>query len=354
MSSAAMKSSRFERDHERWCAVVNRDRAADGTFWYSVRTTGVFCRPSCSARRPRRENIAFHGSTDAAREAGFRPCRKCHPESDHIGQAALIDTACRQIETAEELPTLDTLAKAAGLSRFHFHRLFKSYTGVTPKAYADARRVTRARAGLSGHGSITQTVFDAGFNSSGRFYAQAVERLGMTPGDYRKGGAGMELQYAIARCSLGAILVAATARGICAIDIGDDPDLLVTSLLDRFPRALIVEGDPAFDQLVIMAVALAEEPAKACELPLDIRGTAFQQRVWETIRKIPSGETMTYTELAQRIGQPRAARAVARACGANSIAIAIPCHRIVRTDGSLSGYRWGIARKRVLLDRERS
>jgi AraC family transcriptional regulator of adaptative response/methylated-DNA-[protein]-cysteine methyltransferase len=346
----------YASDAARWEAVQRRDRGADGAFWYSVRTTGVYCRPSCAARLPRRENVAFHGSPAAAEKAGFRPCRRCRPTEAALAerQAAAVAKACRLIERADEMPSLAVLAKAAGMSRFHFHRVFKSVTGVTPKAYATAQRTRRVRDALTERGSVTAAIYDAGFNSSGRFYAAAPGVLGMTPRDFRAGGTGAAIRFAVGQCSLGAILVAATHKGICAITLGDDPDALVRDLEDRFPKAQLIGGDKEFEQLVARVVGLVETPGQDFDLPLDMRGTAFQQRVWQALRKIPAGTTATYTEIAKRIGRPRAVRAVAAACAGNPLAIAIPCHRVVRLDGDLAGYRWGVERKRALLAKEKA
>jgi AraC family transcriptional regulator of adaptative response/methylated-DNA-[protein]-cysteine methyltransferase len=302
-------------DDARWNAVQRRDRAADGTFVYSVRTTGVYCRPSCAARLPRRENVAFHQTCADAERAGFRPCKRCRPNEPARAdrQAAAVATACRLIEEAEEAPSLDVLAQAADMSRFHFHRVF---------------------------------------NSGSRFYAASSGLLGMTPTQFRAGGSGNVIRFAVGECSLGAVLVAATDKGVCAIDLGDDPDRLVRGLQDRFPNARLVGGDEAFEQLVAKVVGFVDAPAQGLDLPLDIRGTAFQRRVWDAIRGIPAGSTASYAEIARRIGAPKAVRSVAQACASNALAVAIPCHRVVRTDGQLSGYRWGIARKRALLARE--
>jgi AraC family transcriptional regulator, regulatory protein of adaptative response / methylated-DNA-[protein]-cysteine methyltransferase len=344
----------FPTDEARWEAVRRRDRAADGAFYYSVRTTGVYCRPSCGARLPRRENVAFHASPAAAEKAGFRPCRRCRPTEAALAerQAAAVAKACRLIERSDELPSLAALAKAAGMSRFHFHRVFKSATGVTPKAYADAYRANRVRDALGHSGSVTAAIYDAGFNSSGRFYAASSDMLGMRPRDFRAGGTGAAIRFAVGQCSLGAILVATTDKGVCAITLGDDPDALVRDLQDRFPKARLIGGDEDFEKLVAKVVGFVEAPAQGLDLPLDLRGTAFQQRVWQALRKIPVGKTTTYSELAKRIGRPEAVRAVAAACAANAVAVAIPCHRVVRLDGNLAGYRWGVARKRALLDKE--
>jgi AraC family transcriptional regulator of adaptative response/methylated-DNA-[protein]-cysteine methyltransferase len=341
-------------DEQRWAAVVRRDPAADGEFYYAVRTTGVYCRPSCAARLARRENVSFHLTREAAERAGFRPCKRCRPDRAALAEqhAAAVARACRAIETAETAPALEELAAAAGMSRFHFHRVFKAITGVTPKAYAAARRAQRVRRELPVSRSVTEAIYDAGFNSSGRFYAQSAAILGMTPTDFRAGGNRAVIRFAVGECSLGSILVAATAKGVCAILLGDDPDALVRDLQDRFPRAVLTGGDREFEAAVGKVLSFVESPAIGLDLPLDVRGTAFQQRVWQALRAVPAGSTVSYSDLAGRIGAPKAVRAVAQACAANSIAVAIPCHRVVRNDGGLSGYRWGVERKRALLDRE--
>jgi AraC family transcriptional regulator, regulatory protein of adaptative response / methylated-DNA-[protein]-cysteine methyltransferase len=346
----------FVSDDERWAAVLSRDSRGDGVFYYSVLTTGVYCRPSCAARQPRRENVRFHSSCAAAEKAGYRPCKRCRP--DGVGlrdrRAAAVAQACRLIETAEEPPGLKALAAAAGMSQHHFHRVFRSITGVTPKSYAAAHRAQRVRDELERSETVTEAIYGAGFNSSGRFYATSSQMLGMTPTSFRSGGSGAVIRFALGECSLGSILVAVTERGVCAITLGDDPGALLRDLQDRFPKAELIGGDREFEQLVAKVVGFVEAPALGLELPLDMRGTAFQQRVWQALRRIPAGRTASYAEIARRIGAPRAVRAVAQACAANALAVAIPCHRVVRTDGSLSSYRWGVERKRVLLDRERA
>ncbi|KYF57388.1 6-O-methylguanine DNA methyltransferase, partial [Sorangium cellulosum] len=337
----------------RWAAVVARDARADGTFFYSVKTTGVYCRPSCGARPARPENVGFHPTAAAAERAGFRPCLRCKPDQPPLAerQAAQVAALCRLIEQSDEVPSLEELARHAGLSVFHTHRIFKSVTGVTPKAYAAAHRARRVRAALGKNGTVTEAIYAAGYGSGGRFYEEANQVLGMTPTRYREGGANMDIRFAIGECSLGSILVAATARGVCAILLGDDPEELVHDLERRFPRARLIGGDAGFEQLVAQVVGLVESPRVGVALPLDVRGTAFQQRVWQALRGIPMGATASYAEIASAIGAPGAARAVASACAANALAVAIPCHRVVRNDGELSGYRWGIERKRALLDR---
>lgn len=342
-----------ERD-PRWAAVIARDRGADGEFVYSVRTTGVYCRPSCPSRRARAENVRFHATCEDAERAGFRPCRRCRPEEASLAErhARMVAGICRLIEAADQVPSLQELAARAGLSPFHFHRVFRAATGVTPRAYAAAHRARRVKSGLSRGHSVTEAIYDAGFSSSGRFYESAERLLGMTPTQFRCGGRNAEIRFAIGECSLGSILVASSAKGVCAIMLGDDPDALARELQEEFPRAHLIGGDAEFERLVARVVGLVEAPGLGIDLPLDVRGTAFQQRVWQALREIPPGSTMSYAELAKRIGAPRSARAVASACAANTLAVAIPCHRVVRTDGGLSGYRWGVERKREMLRRE--
>lgn len=338
----------------RWASIVARDPQADGTFCYSVKTTGVYCRPSCAARLARPENVAFHSTCEEAEGAGFRPCKRCKPnqQSRLEEYAVKVTEACRIIEESESVPSLDELASRVGVSAYHFHRVFKQVTGLTPREYAAAHRDKRIRHQLTSGTNVTEAIFDAGYNSSSRFYEQSDRVLGMTPTRYRAGGADTEIRFAVGECSLGPILVAQSDRGICAILMGDDADALVRDLQDRFRHANLIGGDAGFEQLVARVVGFVDAPRIGLDLPLDVRGTAFQQRVWQALREIPPGQTVSYTDIAQRIGAPRAVRAVAQACGANALAVAIPCHRVVRNDGGLSGYRWGIERKRALLEAE--
>lgn len=338
----------------RWQAVLARDPSADQHFVYAVRTTGVYCRPSSPSRLPRRENVEFFDTPQQAEAAGYRASRRHAANRTQLAEqhTAQVTRACQLIESADSEPNLNQLAAHVGMSPFHFHRVFKAVTGLTPKAYASAQRARKVRARLLQAQSITEALYDAGYNSNSRFYASSDDLLGMLPGTYRNGGANMQIRFAVGQCALGAILVAQSARGICAILLGDDPHALLEDLQDTFPKAHFIGADPDFEQLVARVVGFVEAPAIGLDLPLDLRGTAFQQRVWQALRTIPSGSTVSYAEIAQRIGAPKAVRAVAQACGANSIAVAIPCHRVVRSDGGLSGYRWGVARKQQLLELE--
>lgn len=338
----------------RWAAVLARDRLADGQFVYAVASTGVYCRPTCPARRPSPGNVSFYATPADAAAAGFRPCQRCRPTQPALAitQATLIADLCRHIESAEHMPTLAELAQLAGLSRYHLHRLFKASTGLTPKAYAAAHRAERVRRALSHSDSISAAIYAAGYQSTGRFYADSPHLLGMTPTAYRAGGADTVIAYAIGRCSLGSVLVAHSARGICAILLGDTPAVLLADLRSRFPAAHFCESDSAFAEQLAQVIACIETPQQPFTLPLDIRGTAFQQRVWQALRAIPPGLTLSYSQLAERIGAAKAVRAVAGACAANPLAVVIPCHRVVRSDGALAGYRWGLARKQALLTRE--
>ncbi|NWA86472.1 bifunctional DNA-binding transcriptional regulator/O6-methylguanine-DNA methyltransferase Ada [Pseudomonas sp. D2002] len=338
----------------RWAAIVARDAKADTLFVYGVKTTGVYCRPSSASRLPRPENIEFFDTPQQAEAAGYRPSKRASGDQTQLAahHAQLVADACRQIEQAETPPSLDSLARRAGLSPFHFHRVFKAITGLTPKAYASALRSRKVRDGLKGQHSVTDALYDAGFNSNSRFYESADQLLGMKPSDYKAGGTNSEIRFAVGQCSLGAILVAQSQRGVCAILLGDDPDKLVRDLQDQFPKAELVGADRDFEQLIAQVVGFIEAPALGLDLPLDLRGTAFQERVWQALREIPVGSTASYAQIAQRIGAPKSFRAVAQACGANHLAVAIPCHRVVRSNGELSGYRWGVERKRQLLERE--
>lgn len=346
---------RFHTDQERWRAVTRRDPRADGQFVYSVQTTGVYCRPSCGARLARRANVRFHPSAAAAERAGFRACKRCRPNGRPVSQerAELITRACRLIEQADAKFDLQSLAAATGLGPSRFQRLFKAVVGLTPKGYADGIRARRLRAELGKERSVTAAIYASGYSSSGRFHAESDRILGMKPTAFRKKGEGETIRFAIGHCSLGDILVATTEIGVCRIALGDDPDVLVSELEKEFAYADLVDGDEGFEELVARVIAYVETPAVGLDLPLDVRGTAFQLRVWRALAEIPRGTTTTYRDLARSIDQPAATRAVAHACAANPIAIAVPCHRVVRSDGSLAGYRWGVERKAALLERER-
>ncbi len=341
-------------DDPRWQAIVERRKAADDTFFYSVKTTGVYCRPSCAARLANPKNVAFHISTTDAEQAGFRPCKRCKPNEAPLAMQQIdrITEICRLIESSDQPPKLEDLARQAGMSKFHFHRLFRQHTGLTPKAYGAYQRTQRIQQKLRESSSVTDAIFDAGFNSNSRFYENSDAMLGMSPTEFRMGGPTGELRFAVGECSLGAILVAASSIGVCAIFLGDDPQELVDELHKRFPSAALVGGDEAFERLIATVVGFVEAPSMGLSLPLDIRGTAFQQRVWKALREIPLGTTASYLDIARKLGKPESTRAIAQACAANPIAVAIPCHRVVKSDGQISGYRWGVERKRRLLEKE--
>lgn len=346
-----------EGQDSRWRALALRDRRFDGQFYYAVRTTGVYCRPSCAARKAKPENVSFYATCEEAERAGFRPCKRCRPNEPSLAEqhAGKVAEICRGIKIAPEMPSLKMMASRAGMSPSHFHRLFKTITGVTPRAYAAAHRAKRVQEALAEPGTtVTEAIYGAGFNSSGRFYETSNTVLGMPPATYRDGGKNTKIHFAIGECSLGSILVARSKKGVCAIFMGDDPDALARDLQDRFPHARLIGDDAGFEALVAKVVGFIEAPALGLDLPLDVRGTVFQQRVWQALQEIPAGSTVSYAEIAKRIGAPKSVRAVASACAANAIAVAIPCHRVVRRDGALSGYRWGVARKRALLERERA
>jgi AraC family transcriptional regulator, regulatory protein of adaptative response / methylated-DNA-[protein]-cysteine methyltransferase len=355
--SNSTKNTQFAAitEHDpRWASVVARDPQSPLEFYYSVKTTGVYCRPSCAARLPKPENVQFHATCEDAEKAGFRPCKRCKPNqaSPFEQHAEKIAAACRLIDSSETPLGLDELARHVALSTYHFHRLFKAATGLTPKEYAAARRDKVVRKTLNESNTVTDAIYEAGYNSNSRFYETSNQVLGMTPSNYRAGGAQTEIRFAVGECSLGSILVAQSDRGICAILLGDDPDSLARDLQDQFPHADLIGGNAGFEQLVAKVVGFVEAPALGLDLPLDVRGTAFQQRVWQSLQKVPVGSTASYTDIAKLIGSPKSVRAVAQACGANALAVAIPCHRVVRNDGALSGYRWGVERKRALLEKE--
>lgn len=330
-----------------WAAVLRRDRSQDGRFVTGVLSTGIYCRPSCAARHPRRENVRFFPDGAAAREAGLRPCRRCLPD-DVARDEAGIARALAFIAAAEEPPALEAVATAAGYAPHHFLRLFRRATGLTPAAYARALRARRAETALEENATVTEAIYDAGYAAPARFYADAPARLGMTPSAWRDGGRGVSIRWAIAPTSLGSMLVAATDRGICRLSFDEDE----LALEERFPNAEIAPGGKALADLVHRTVAAVEAPARAHDLPLDVKGTAFQEAVWRELSRIPPGETLSYAALAARVGKPGAARAAGSACGANNVAILIPCHRAKRGDGTLGGYAYGLVIKEELLARE--
>ena len=338
-----------------WAAVENRDAGADGSFYYGVRTTGVYCRPGCPSRRPLRANTAFFATTSEAEAAGLRACKRCRPTdastaSRHI---AAIEKACALLRTSETIPSLGELAAAAAISRFHFHRVFKQVTGATPRDYARTHRLGLLAQRLDAGEKVTEAIYASGFGSSSRAYEAAPAALGMTPGARRRAGDGETIRYVTVATPLGWALVAATARGVCLTALGDDRERLAAMVRERFPAALLVAEDAALKDWAEQIVRFITDPGQTPDLPLDIRGTAFQTRVWRALQRIPLGRTATYAEIARALGQPKAVRAVAQACAANNLALLVPCHRAIREDGDLAGYRWGLERKRALLERER-
>lgn len=343
----------------RWLAVVTKNKDLDGEFVFAVKTTGIYCRPSCPAKTAKRQNVAFFDTTQLAQAAGFRACKRCKPDgiSPEHARNDWVARACQLMQHSATPLTLPALATQLGMSPHHLHRVFKATTGVTPKDYQQALLKGRLVKALDKPQTITDAIYDAGFNSSGRFYDGADALLGMTPSSFRSGGQGVGIRYAVEPCALGVILVAATARGVCAIEFGDSAHDLLARTRKRFPHAAFQPADAQFQQWLGQVLRCIEQPRSLHprslkDLPLDIQGTVFQQRVWKALQDIPAGQTESYAQVAQRIGQPTAVRAVAQACAANQLALAIPCHRVVRSDGSLSGYRWGIARKAELLARE--
>jgi AraC family transcriptional regulator, regulatory protein of adaptative response / methylated-DNA-[protein]-cysteine methyltransferase len=335
-----------------WDRVVRRE---PGDFFYGVTTMGVYCRPGCPSPRPLRRNIRFFPSIAQAEQAGFRPCRRCDPKGERARLAQdVVRDACAFIELQEDIPSLDLLARRSGYSRFHFLRMFRAHTGVTPRSYAEGVRARRLHAALAAGERVADAVAGAGFGSESRVYERTGELLGMTPGAARRGGAGEVIRTAFADTNFGRLLVGATDKGICFIGFAEPDEALLGDLHRRFPNARVVRDDAALAATLVRVLAFIEEPREALDLPLDLRGTAFQLRVWHALRRIPSGQTRTYAELAEMIGNPRAVRAVARSCATNPVPLAVPCHRVVGKDGKLTGYRWGLPRKRALLDRERA
>lgn len=344
----------FITDDRRWSAVSTKDQTADGSFYYAVKTTGIFCRPSCSSKLPNRENVEFFISCKEALKAGYRPCKKCRPTGNTIREVVeqKIVKACRSMENSNTIARLADLAKEAGLSPYHFHRLFKKVVGVTPKQFAVNHRSRRFCNSLKSCNSVTDALYDAGYSSSSGVYNKNQDQLSMKPKEFRAGAVGVVIQYGVAECIFGWVIVAATDRGICAIEFGDDAKMLPQQLQNRFPKATVTRAGAGFTCLIEEVVDFIKEPQSNFNLPLDIQGTAFQQQVWSILRQIEPGQTMTYTEVAEKIGNPKAVRAVATACASNKLAVVIPCHRVISKDGKLSGYRWGVDVKKMLLENE--
>ena len=339
--------------HNRWQQVMARDARQDGRFVFAVRTTGVYCRPSCPSRRPRRDSVEFFSNPNEAERAGYRACLRCKP-TEVSAQAQYVMRARQLLDNAEGVVTLSELSKRVGLSAFHLQRLFKRATGLSPREYQSARRMQQVKAGLRSSGDVTTALYDAGYGSPSRLYERAPQQLGMTPGQYRRGGAGASIAFAIAPTPLGRMLVAATERGLCAVRFGESVTELERDLRQEFHAASLTRDDAATRQYVEPLVATIRGENTIVDLPLDVRATAFQMKVWEKLRQIPRGETRSYSEIAREIGEPSAVRAVARACATNPVAVVVPCHRVVRSDGEESGYRWGLERKRKLLDSEKT
>lgn len=353
-SFGTAESKDFTDDLQRWHAVETRDKAADGAFFYAVTTTGIYCRPSCFSRRPKRENVRFYNSAAEAEADGYRACRKClGTDIAETRRLSAVETACALLDAADETaPTLEALANATGLSRYHLQRIFKTATGVTPRQYWDARRLDRLRGNLKSGEAISSALYGAGYGSSSRLYEKAHGQLGMTPATYGKGGRGAVIAFTLAPSPLGHILIAATESGICFLALGEDTGKLETELRTEFPKAEIVRDEDTLGKITETVIAHLEGRHPNIKLPLDIQATAFQRQVWEALMDVPYGETRTYGALAEAIGKPGASRAVGRACGSNRVALVIPCHRAVGAGGSLTGYRWGVPRKRQLLAEE--
>jgi AraC family transcriptional regulator, regulatory protein of adaptative response / methylated-DNA-[protein]-cysteine methyltransferase len=349
---AAVK--KYETPAQRWKAIITRDHAADGAFVLAVTSTGIFCRPICPAKRPRRDRVVFYDTPAQARKAGYRACLRCKPEDEAYGRrhATAIARATSLIRASEAMPSLSQLAKTAGMSVYHFHRLFRRTIGVTPRQFRTQLMIDRAKSSLRDGGSVTAALYDAGFSSNGRFYEATAGRMGMTPRQVAAGGESEAIRFVLRRCELGVVLVAATEKGICEVWLGDNAATLTKRLEAAYPQAKLTAHDPKMSDLIGKVVELVVRPTMKIALPLDLNGTAFEMRVWETLRRIPVGQTMTYGQIAEAIGHPGAARAVGRACAQNHAAVVVPCHRAIGADKSLRGYRWGLARKRRLLERE--
>ena len=342
-------------DAGRWRAVMVRDRSADGLFTYAVGSTGIYCRPSCPSRRPHRSRVTFFGSAAEAEQAGYRACRRCHPQTAVAADpwTEKIRRACIYLANVDGHPSLASLARQFGGSPYHFQRIFKRIVGLTPREYAEACRLRRVKRGLRAGAAVTGAMVDAGYGSSGRFYERAAPKLGMSPSAYRRGGAGLDVHYAIVASPPGRLLVAATARGICSIAMAGSDGELARALTREFPAATVKRDRGSLGPWTRAILAHLSGRRPRLDLPIDVQATAFQWQVWQALAAIPYGETRSYADLAKTIGRPSAVRAVGRACATNPVALAIPCHRAVPKAGGLGGYRWGLARKKALLARER-
>jgi AraC family transcriptional regulator of adaptative response/methylated-DNA-[protein]-cysteine methyltransferase len=354
---SAYPDAECDDDETYWKAVLDRDPRFDGRVFFAVRSTGIYCRPSCPARRPRREQVVFFRIPEAAERAGFRSCLRCRPRNAAMTdpQVEMVRRACLYIEShVDESPTLEDLSSHTGVSPYHLQRVFKRIAGITPRQYAEAMRLDQFRAGVKKGATVTGAMYEAGYGSSSRLYERAPAQLGMTPADYRRGGKGVRINYTIASCSLGRLLVAGTGKGVCSVRLGDSDAELEANLLSEYPAADVNRDDEALTEWVDQLLSHLNGERPHLDLPLDVQATAFQWSVWEKLREIPYGSTRSYSDVARAMGRPTATRAVARACATNPVALVIPCHRVVREDKSLGGYRWGIERKQTLLEHERS
>lgn len=356
MAKSDLNDIQFSTEEQRWNALKERNKSCDGTFYFAVLTTGVYCKPSCGARLPNRENVRFYDTMDTAEKHGFRPCKRCKPGSPELADrhAEIVTKVCNFIHNSEEEPSLNAMAAVAEMSPHYFNRTFKKVTGITPKQYVIGLRSEALKTELTNGNSVTAALYSAGYNTSSRFYEGAKPRLGMSPSKFKAGGTNIEIRYTIEPCWLGNILVAATGQGVCSILFGDNEADLEQDLTVRFPHASLEASDTGsdFKLWVNKVLQFIKQPDNSLRLPLDIHGTVFQERVWRALQTIPAGETASYAEVAKKIGKPKASRAVASACAANPIAVVIPCHRVVRKGGAISGYRWGKERKQQLLERE--
>lgn len=350
-----MVTPRYPNDDACWQAIKTRDATADDHFVTAVPSTGQYCLPSAVTILPARDNVEFFRHSAAAEAAGYTLSEASTPTPRYPAKwLAIVKKSCYLIENAEQLPDLSTLADHCAVSSGYLHRIFKSVTGLTPKAYSAGLRAIRLREQLKNpQQSVSEAIYQAGFNANSRFYENASQRLGMTAKHYQRGAAGVTIYFALGQCSLGSVLVAQSEKGVCAISLGDEPDSLIEQFQQQYPHAILVGGDAHYEQIVAQVIGYIEHPGSTWHLPLDIQGTVFQERVWRALRDIPLGSTVSYTDIAEQLGSPKAVRAVAQACAANRLAIVIPCHRVVKRDGQLSGYRWGVARKEALILREK-